>query len=57
MFLPEELEIGTKALQFEVCCEAIDQNFDCGCILKKWYANLHLQANPRKGITTLELLP
>ena len=30
-FLPAELERGTKALQFDVCCKAIDQNFDCGC--------------------------
>ena len=21
--------------QFDVCCEAIHQNFDCGCIIKK----------------------
>ena len=31
MFLPSELERGTKALQFDVCCKAIDQKFDCGC--------------------------
>ena len=30
-FIPAELERGTKALQFDVRCEAIDQNFDCGC--------------------------
>ena len=24
-------EQGTKALQFDVCCKAIGQNFDCGC--------------------------
>ena len=35
MFLPEEVERGTEVLQFDVCCEAIDQNFDSGCILKK----------------------
>ena len=23
---------GTKVLQFDVCCEAVDQNFDCGYI-------------------------
>ena len=34
-FLPLELERGTKTLQFDVCCEAINQNFDCGCVLKK----------------------
>ena len=31
MFLPAELERGTKALQFDVCCKTIDQNFGCGC--------------------------
>ena len=30
-FLTAELERGTKALQFDVCCKAIGQNFDCGC--------------------------
>ena len=30
-FLPAELERGTEVLQFDVCCKAIDQNFDCGC--------------------------
>ena len=34
MFLPAELERGTKVLQFNVCCEGVDQNFDCGCILE-----------------------
>ena len=29
--LTAELERGTKALQFDVCCKAIGQNFDCGC--------------------------
>ena len=29
--LPAELERGTEVLQFDVCCKAIDQNFDCGC--------------------------
>ena len=33
------LERGTKVLQFDVCCEAIDQNFNCGC---DRYAILHL---------------
>ena len=33
-FLPAELERETKTLQFDVCCEAIDQNFHCGCELK-----------------------
>ena len=31
MFLPAELERGAEVLQFDVCCKAIDQNFDCGC--------------------------
>ena len=31
MFLPAELEGGTKVLQFDVCCEANEQNFDYGC--------------------------
>ena len=30
-FLPVELEKGTEVLQFDVCCKATDQNFDCGC--------------------------
>ena len=38
-FLPAELERGTKALRFDVCCKAIDQNFDRGC---DSYAILHL---------------
>ena len=42
-FLPVELERGSKTLQFDVCCEAIHQNFDCGCVLKKGYANLQIQ--------------
>ena len=45
MFLPVELERETKTLQFDVCCEAIHQNFDCGYVLKKDYANLQLSAN------------
>lgn len=28
IFLSVELERGTKVLQFDVCCEAIDQNFN-----------------------------
>ena len=51
MFLPVELERGTKTLQFDVCCEAIHQNFDCGCVLKKGYTNLQLSVNPNKQIT------
>ena len=31
MFLTAELERGTKPLQFDVCCKAIDQKFDYGC--------------------------
>ena len=38
-FLPALLERGTKVLQFDVCCKAIDQNFDCGC---DCYTTLHL---------------
>ena len=44
---------------FDVCCEAIDQNFDCGRVLNKGYANLQLLANPNiKNYNTenLELL-
>ena len=43
-------ERGTKVLQFDVCCEATDQNFDCGCILKKGYANLYLLASPNQKL-------
>ena len=32
---------GTKVLQFDVCCKAIDQNFDCGC---DSYTILHLDS-------------
>ena len=35
-----------KRNQSGECCEAIDQNFDCGCILKKGYTSLHLLASP-----------
>ena len=35
-------------LQFDVCCKAIDQNFNCGCVLKKGDANLQLLGNPNK---------
>ena len=47
------LERGTRTVQFDVCCEAIHQNFDCGCVLKKGYANLKLpvSANPNQKIT------
>ena len=31
MFLPAEFGRETKAFQFDVCCQAIDQNFRCGC--------------------------
>ena len=30
-FLPAEVKKVTKALHFDVCSKAIDQNFDCGC--------------------------
>ena len=30
MFLPAELKRRVKALQSDVCCKAIEQNFDCG---------------------------
>ena len=30
-FLPAELERVAEVLQFDVCCKAIDQSFDCGC--------------------------
>ena len=41
-FLPAELERGTKPLQFGVCYNTIDQNFDRG----QWhcYAILHLDS-------------
>ena len=48
MFLQVDLERGTKMLQFDVCCEAIHEDFDCGCVLKKGYAYLQLSANPNK---------
>ena len=47
MFLPTELEIGTKALQFDVCCEANDRNFNCGFIPK----NVQIYINPSKKNT------
>ena len=50
-FLPVDLERGTKTLQIDVCCEAIDQIFDCGCVLKKCYANLHILTSLNKEIT------
>ena len=31
VILPKKLERGAEVLQFDVCCKAIDQNFDCGC--------------------------
>ena len=33
------VERGAKVLQFDVCCKAIGQNFDCGC---DRYTFLHL---------------
>ena len=43
-------------LPVKLCRKGIDQNFDCGCILKKGYANLHLLANPKKKLQYRELL-
>ena len=37
-------------LQSDVCCKAIHQNFNCGCVLKKGYANLQLSANQNKKL-------
>ena len=34
LFLPAELERGTKVLKFDVCCKTIDQNSD-------WLQPLH----------------
>ena len=56
MFLPVELKRGTKMLQFDVCCEAIDQNIDCGCVLKNRYTNLQSLANPNRQITIQKLM-
>ena len=56
MFLPVELERGTKALQFDVCCEAIVQNFNCGCGNLQGYTNLHLLACPNQKNATEENL-
>ena len=47
-FLPAELELATKALQFYVCCKAIDQNFDCGC------GSLHSQKGLHKFVRISE---
>ena len=47
----------TKALQFDVYFEAIDQSFNCGCESLQGYANLHLLAGPNKKIAMVELLP
>ena len=47
MFLPAELERGTKALHFDVCCKAIDRNFNCGSdhyIIYIIWTQLHCQA-------------
>ena len=43
--------IGKRNLQFDVCCEAIHQNFDCVCVLQKGYANLQLSAEASQKIT------
>ena len=56
MFLPVELESGIKALQFDVCCEAIHQNFDCCYVLKKGYANLQFSTNANKKYSTENLV-
>ena len=47
LFLPAELERGTKALQFDVCCQAIDQNFHCG---GDRYAILRLDCNSARRV-------
>ena len=47
-------------LHFDVCCEAMGQNFDCGYVLKKSYTNLQLSNRNKKlqyrkfGITGLK---
>ena len=46
-FLPAELETGTKGLQIDVFCKAIDQNFD-------WLQSLR---NFAFGLTTYSLIP
>ena len=58
MFLPVELQRGTKTLQFDVCCEAIHLNFDCGCVLKKVTQICNYQQIQTKNCNTenLELL-
>ena len=30
-FYQQNWKRGTKVLQFDACCKAIEQNFDCGC--------------------------
>ena len=43
---------GNQNASSWLCCEAIDQIFDCGCVLtEKCYANLHLLTNLNKEIT------
>ena len=51
-----ELERETKVLQFDVCCEAIDQNFDCGYALKKDYALISEFKQKHYNTENLELL-
>ena len=52
MFLPAELERGTKARQFHECCKSIDQYFDCGC---DCYTILHLDWSSLIAGLTFEL--
>ena len=35
--------------QCDVCCKAIDKNFDCYRSFKKGFANLHLLASQKKN--------
>ena len=41
--LTSKLERGAKALQFDVCCKAIDQNFDCGCTVMQYHLELYYE--------------
>ena len=54
-FLPVELERGTKTLQLGVCCEAIYQNFDCGCILKKRLHKFTIFSESKQGNYNTEM--
>ena len=59
MFLPAELERGTKVLQFDVCCEANEQNFDYGCKSKKMLRKFALVSKSKQinyNTGNLELL-